>query len=554
MPQQYSARGVGAAPDPETGFDGLGAPIGDFTRSAAAAAIGRLARRSGLFCFHFEHRVRLPLPEHWLPEGRPDLGEPPGWQAGVLPESKYQTFRHDLLLGSFHPGHRGKWSAHELCHGLAGFAWKPGATPLFHALAARLAEALPVALWYFLDEAGLARCSQHAGGGPLHGDFCARCEEAALAGPVDDGAAERWLEEGRAFVLRELDAVERSRREGRSVAHRLGPLDLASDGLAYAAAHGPRLGSEEMERYVSAFFAPGQGHHPDLDALSARVLELTDALTLGRPAAPLAGDRWRWITQDLGSRLLEVRADCDGEILDVLDTLIDRLAAEPGPEAVEAAWDAYADLYTEWVLPTPEDVFATGYDLPTVAGRSVRQLAEGVASACPGTWEALDAERGAVMTRFVAQDAAIRLPVGRRFAGWLRAAWPGPLADLATYEASLAHPPAADAEALTLGSAPELGRDEAVALSRGVELLTLGHRVAQGPAGLPVAGEPGRVHLALQRGADGDVAIFELPPSVAAALATLAERPADPASVGLDAAETTTLRAHGIIVPDRWRA
>jgi hypothetical protein len=530
----------------------LGAPAWELSRSPAAATVGRLAEASGLFCFHFEHRVRLPLPEHWVPEGRPDLGEAPGWQAGVLAEAKYQAFRHDLLLGSFHPGHRAKWTAHELCHGLVGFAWQPGATPFFHALAARLAEALPVALWYFLDEAGLVRCAEHQGGGPLHGDFCPACEDAAARGPISDAAAERWLSDGRAFVLREIDAVMRSRARGRSEPHRLGSLDLASDGLAYAAAHGPRLDSEEMERYVGAFFAPGQGHQADLDALAARVLELTDALTLGAPAAPLATDRWRLITQDLGFRLLEVRSESDGEILEVLDGLIDRLATAPGPDAVVAAWDAYAGLYNDWVLPTPEDVFATGYDLPSVPGRSVRQLAEGVASACPGTWEALDTERGAVMTRFVAHDALVRAPVGRRFAAWMRETRPGALADLASYEAALAHPPPPDAQALTLGSEPELGLGEAVALNGGVELLSLGHRIEPGDDGVPRCAEAQAVNLALLRGLDGDVAVFELPPAVAASLEALRSQPADPSSVGLDIAEAATLRHHGILVPERW--
>jgi hypothetical protein len=534
-------------------FEALGAPAWELSRSPAAAGVGRLAAESGLFCFHFEHRVRLPLPEHWVPDGRPDLGDAPGWQAGVLAEAKYQAFRHDLLLGSFHPGHRAKWTAHELCHGLVGFAWRPGATPFFHALAARLAEALPVALWYFLDEAGLARCPEHRGGGPLHGDFCPACEEAAMHGAVDDVAAERWVTEGRAFVSRELDAVARSRARGRSEPHRLGSLDLASDGLAYAAAHGPRLDSEEMERYVSAFFGPGQGHHGDLDALAARVVEITDALTLGRPAAPLAGDRWRWITQDVGFRLLEVRSECDGEILDVLDSLVDRLATEPGPEAVVGAWDAYADLYNDWVLPTPEDVFAVGYDLPTIAGRSVRQLAEGVASASPGTWAALDSERGAVMTRFVGQDAALRMPVGRRFARWMRQMRPGPTADLAVYEAALAHPRPPDAQSLTLGSDPDLGVDELVSLNGGVELVTLGHRMETDEDGVVSSGEAQIVHLAFLRGLDGDVAVFELPPAVAASLESLRAGPADPSSVGLDLAEATTLRHHGILVPARWR-
>ncbi|MEC9072019.1 MAG: hypothetical protein VX938_06550, partial [Myxococcota bacterium] len=181
----------------------LGAPSHELTRSPAASRIGELAAESELFLAHFEHRVQLDLPEDWIPQDRQDLAGSSVWQGGVLPEPKYQCFRHDLLVGSFHPGHRAKWTAHELCHGLVGFGWRPGASRLFLALAARLAEALPVALWYFLDEAGLQRCHAHRGDGPLHGRYCSACEEAARGGSlVSDGDAERWRAEGVRFVER----------------------------------------------------------------------------------------------------------------------------------------------------------------------------------------------------------------------------------------------------------------------------------------------------------------------------------------------------------------
>ena len=135
-----------------------GAPLEELERSTAARRVAELAAHSQLLMSHYEYRVALPVPDAWRPEGRPDLGEPQGWVAGVLPESKYQGFRHDRLIGSLHPGHRAKWTTHELLHGLVGFAWRPGASTLFHALAARMAEVLPVALWYFFDEAHLKRC------------------------------------------------------------------------------------------------------------------------------------------------------------------------------------------------------------------------------------------------------------------------------------------------------------------------------------------------------------------------------------------------------------
>ena len=166
---------------PRFGVDG--APDHELSRSPAAARVGRLAAASGLALNHFEHRVHLPVPDHWLPDDRADLGG----TGGHLVEHKYAHHRNDDLLGSFNPGHRAKWTAHELCHGLAGFAWRPGATPLFHALSARLSEVVPVALWYFFDEAGLRRCPDHDG--PLFGLYCPACEAAATTMLMKPGPA-----------------------------------------------------------------------------------------------------------------------------------------------------------------------------------------------------------------------------------------------------------------------------------------------------------------------------------------------------------------------------
>ncbi|MCA9546622.1 MAG: hypothetical protein KC613_19590, partial [Myxococcales bacterium] len=125
------------------------APDAELHRSPAAALVGRLAAASSLRLSHFEHRLHLPTPFAWADPDRPDLAGVPTWQGGRLQEHKFQHFRGDNPVGSFHPGHRAKWTAHELCHGVVGFAWAPTATPLFHTLAARLNEVVPVALYYF---------------------------------------------------------------------------------------------------------------------------------------------------------------------------------------------------------------------------------------------------------------------------------------------------------------------------------------------------------------------------------------------------------------------
>ena len=104
-----------------------GAPGYELARSPAATAVGCMAAESGLFLAHFEYRVPLEPPEHWLPLDRPDLGQPGSWSGGRLAENKYSSFRNDLLIGSFNPGHRAKWTAHELCHCLVGFSWRSDA-------------------------------------------------------------------------------------------------------------------------------------------------------------------------------------------------------------------------------------------------------------------------------------------------------------------------------------------------------------------------------------------------------------------------------------------
>ena len=53
-----------------------------------------------------EHRRRIVLPSEW--EAHPGDGVIGDWVGGLLPEPKYQAFRHDLLVASFHPGPPGQ--------------------------------------------------------------------------------------------------------------------------------------------------------------------------------------------------------------------------------------------------------------------------------------------------------------------------------------------------------------------------------------------------------------------------------------------------------------
>ncbi|MCB9684675.1 MAG: hypothetical protein H6735_06550 [Alphaproteobacteria bacterium] len=526
-------------------------PATELSRSPAAARVGALAGESELFLFHAEHRVLLPAPDAWVSEADVELAQPPVWDSGVLPEAKYQAFRHDLPLGSFHPGHRAKWSTHELCHGLVGFAWRPDASPLFHATAGRLAELVPVVLWYFLDEIGLRRCPRHTG--PLFRAHCPACERAAAAGPTapDPALATEVLREAARFVDRELAAVARTRRLGLPCPHVWGSIDLCSDGVAYAASHGLRLTSDAATDFADLFLTrPGDGFHAELDALEERALAVLAAIAEGAPLAPWTGGRARWVAWDLAQRLLQVGEEVEGEVRASLVALAARLAEGEPPVTVAAD---YATLALDEPLPTPEVLFAVGYAVDGLPGRSVDQVREGLGTVCPLLCE-LEQDAGSTLCeRFVAEDRWERVPLGDRFASWLERANPGPAAWLARFEASLR----------TAGGEPEVEvLAEAEAGARWVE----GTRRLRFPADVPAWAEavergevvpeaddgalvlptPGGSPTALVIGRDrtGELVIADVP-------ADLPERWVDDASVLGEL--VPALAEVGLVAPERYR-
>lgn len=424
----------------------LGAPEYELSRSPVASRIGELARRNGLFLSHFEHRLALELPEDWIPSNRPDLGYRPEWQNGVLAEAKYLSFRHDRLLGSFHPGHRAKWTAHELCHGIVGFAWAPSFGLFEQAVAARIAEILPVAVYYFFDEAGLQRCDMHANGGPLFSEFCEECERRAALGSKPSPRDDYWLEAGVNYVERELLAVERSLQTRRIIPHRLGNLELGSDGLAYAAAHAPRLASPTFHMFIERFVPTLQGRFDTLEGLLSHTRLLTNALVEGEPSVAWARtDRNVWIAQDIGYRLLTIWTEtCEGpdkELLRIIDSLAD------SPENLQGCINEYIALCESVDLPAPEDLFAVGYPIGPF-GSSIEQLLYGLHSAIPYTCAHID-DLSSSVRGFANQDAPHREPLPIRFAKWLKLTDAGPR-DAARYEAALSTAKLPSAEAITL--------------------------------------------------------------------------------------------------------
>jgi hypothetical protein len=432
----------------------------ELSRSFAAARVRTHAAHMGLWLGHFEHTVHLPLPEAWEPAGRPDLGEVEPWRLGVLPETKFRHFRQDRVVGTVHPAHHARWTAHELLHRVVGFAWAPGWSLLQHATAARLAETLPVALWYFLEEATARRCPAHAGLTAAWTLSCPACEEALAEGPLD-APREELLAAARGFVHREIDAARATLREGRPVPSPWATIDLCTDGLAYVGAHGPRLRARATERLVPGFHVDGVVWHGSLDGLVARIEEVLEDLCGNRPAPMLDGDPARWRAGDVAARLLQVAEDCDEETADVLSGLVDDLEATPD---VARAVEGYRRLHEEVELPDPEEVFAVGYALPgepgdTSLGRAPTQIRAGLASALPRTLEPLGDGVEPLVREFCRTDTLARVALGHRFAAWLQATLPNaphlaPVAELAHLEATLAHLAPCDPAVRTLCAEP----------------------------------------------------------------------------------------------------
>jgi hypothetical protein len=529
-------------------FDIPNAPADELLRCPAARRIGALAHESELLLSHFEHRHHLPVPDHWLPVGRPDLVGSPSWRGGYLCEHKFTHFRYDNPVGSFHPGHRAKWTAHELCHALIGFAWRPDASPLFYCLAGRLAEVLPVALWYFFDEAGLRRCPVHEGAGPLFNAHCASCERAAALGPSEGPVDPQWAARGRAFVEAELAAIAETRAKGTAVIHRYATIDLHSDALAWTAAHRLRLESPEFARFRERFLTPAQGAHETLDSLVSRVREVGDDLAGGPPARPLEGNRALWIAQDVAWRLTLIIAECEGVVVDALDGLVNHLADAPTEQSMGEVIEAYHGLREEWILPSPDDLFAVGYPLPGGYGYATEQVAQGIASVCPKTASLLDDTFEALVDEFVRVETPRRVPVARRFAAFLADAVPGTAADLARYEAAVGHPGEADPEADAFG-ADAAGDVTHLRLSRGVEILALASDLTPYIGGDGAGG----CHLVVRRTSGGEVVIAELSPETAAVLQVLANEGSAPTeTLGLKPEELDALRGLGVVMPVNW--
>ena len=415
------------------------APRSELIRSTGAHRVALAAQDSSLFLTHFESRFHLEQPEEWLPVDRPDLAGTAYWVRGQRVEPKYAHFRYDSPLGSFHPSHRSKWTTHELCHGLVGFAWRPNQSRFYHHAAARLSEVVPVALWYFFDEVDVNRCELHQKEGLLFGELCTACEQ--LSHVLADVSPNPALNEsGVQFVQREVDAVFRSIESGHMIEHRHLTLNLAKDGAAWASAHCGRLNDPLYAWFRERFLSSEQGAFSSLEALRDRVLAVTQHLAFGEALTPWVAKRSTWIAHDLADRMLTICAQCDGEAQDALKHLINDLANNQTDHGIEHAIQGYEALFEDYYVPEPDACFGVGYKLPSGYGHHGDTIKEGLETACPQSTRRLGERLKTLVGQFTARRSSVRRGIAREFTDEVAGALSPFERDLLKYESCMAHP------------------------------------------------------------------------------------------------------------------
>ena len=502
-------------------FNIINAPEEELNRSTAASRVGALAHASGLFLSHFERRHHLELPEAWLAQDRIDLLGQAHWHRGKRVEPKYSYFRYDSPLGSFHPSHRAKWTAHELCHGLVGFAWAPGKSRFFHHAAARLSEVLPVALWYFFDEADVNRCAIHKHQGMLFGDLCWDCEKAALV-PPRGKVDEALMHAGEEFVRAEIDAVERSIKTGKMYEHHYGTLNLARDGAAWAAAHHMRLVDPEYARFRELFLNHHTGYFSDLESLRDRVLSVMDHLTGKAKVEPWQAESSTWIVHDIADRIFTIQKDCEDEVAKHLWRIIESMASTPNSAAIELALDHYTELYEHYYIPPPEHVFGLGYTVSSFYGNCIESVMDGLKSGAPETSKKLGEKLNELTRTFIQVATVRRQHITEGFFTAIQNQLSEFDRDLLMYESAMFNPKALDFESVHFSVGPRSATERLektsqdpnreYRLARDITFLELNHDIRRFLAGESETEtrceEP--LFLAMRPTVDGDVIALDL--------------------------------------------
>lgn len=347
-------------------------PMWEQQRSTVSQIIGEAAEQSFLFLYNYEYRFHLDIPSEW--------GEHQNiaWYRGILQEGKYQSFRYDSMIGSYHPGQKAKWTSHELCHRLVGYFYNSQASYLEFCLAARLLELVPVIQFYFLEEIDLRRCGKHRTCASLFKDFCPKCEELAKKGPADN---KRYMFRQRAaeFFNKELAAIKQSLYQKEFIYHIDYNINLCADAIEYTNHHIKRYKDLDFKAYMTEFGKEKFGTHSSLEALLHRVEEVFFSLL----EEEIKFAPWQiegvdeWVNMDFAYRLLNLMKLCSKDLQLELRKLYYSFCEQRNLEILASAYD---ELGETWDLPSWREFSAVGYDYNHIASNSLLQIREGLTS------------------------------------------------------------------------------------------------------------------------------------------------------------------------------
>ena len=363
----------------------------DIYRSPIAQSIAELAQKNNFFLSHYEYRYQLPVPAEWE---NVVWKEKPIWEGGYLRESKYQSFRNDLRIGSFHPGHQSKWSTHELCHSICGFAWNNTFSFLDHCLAARLSELIPVIVFYFLDEINLNRCKDHLNNLWLKMPYCGACEKLISEKvTTSDNYKEKLIKEATYFFYKEFDAVIKSIKSKKIITHIYGHLDLANDSIYYVKAHEKRLNSKEFNQFVTYFkselhFASVDHFMEHLEVLFLNFINVFES-NVTQEINLTNKDKVFWISQDLFWRVVELEK-LFPKITKFSQKWVNDLSEKPTNSSISNLIEEYKIIEKENKLILSDNFFSVGYKLRGDVGYSKKMIKEGLLSASPNGFKNID--------------------------------------------------------------------------------------------------------------------------------------------------------------------
>jgi hypothetical protein len=392
----------------DTEIKDMGADPRDYHRSSVAKRIFHLAKENNLVFAHYEYRWPIPLPQSWMSEKDQYAQGEVHWNQGVLSELKYQSFRHDSAVCNFHPGQSSKWGAHELCHKLVGFAFKPDADILFHTLAAWAAEVLPVTVYYFWDEIDSFKCAKHQNYSFMPATYCKRCEEKA---EVQSQKKEEYKELGWKFLNLQLTAIEASIKQSKLLPAPYLSLDLADDAYYYTLSQFPRLSSETYKEFVETH-VPLQLYSKSLEDLLIRIRNVAAAIIETKDLKPFGLSAIDWKVLDMGFRGFELSESIESN-KDFVKLTNDFLQHKNISTYV-AGYKSFSENYD---LPSLQEFFGVGYNLTNDLGYFEPQVIEGIKTLLPESFDRLKDED---IAAFLENDRASRKFLGERLSPYLK--------------------------------------------------------------------------------------------------------------------------------------